>query len=105
MTANSKAAPHESAGRPGETATNTQPHSNTLEAQRTRLLCALKEGTLTTIQARERLDIMHPAARVMEWRKRGVAIETHWITEPTACGKDHRVARYLLVSQGGKYEK
>ncbi|MBU4396472.1 MAG: helix-turn-helix domain-containing protein, partial [Proteobacteria bacterium] len=33
-------------------------------------------GTLTTLEARSGLDIMHPAARVMELRQQGKQIDT-----------------------------
>ena len=67
------------------------PNSN--EAQRTRILEWLRGESLTTLQAREHLDIMHPAGRVMELRKQGFNIFTHWTNEA-----NHRVARYVLLS-------
>ena len=51
--------------------------SNTNAAmQRARLLDALKRRELTTLQARRELDVLHPAARVMELRRNGYAIAT-----------------------------
>ena len=74
-------------------------HENSAEAQRDRLLNALRCGAVTTIQARRDLDIMMPAARVHELRHReGHNIATVWCTEPTDNGALHRVARYVLVS-------
>lgn len=69
---------------------------NSAESQRQRLLSHLYQDPLTTLQAREQLDIMAPAARVMELRKRGYDIETVWVWDLSPCGKPHRVARYIL---------
>lgn len=71
-------------------------HSNTAEAQRKRLLEALRQNPVSTIGARRDLDILHPAGRVIELRRAGVPILTFWVTEPTECGKAHRIARYVL---------
>ncbi|WP_411726050.1 helix-turn-helix domain-containing protein [Methyloglobulus sp.] len=52
---------------------------------------------ITTLEARQKLDIMHPAARVQELRGLGHDIITHWQTVDTGKAK-HRVARYVLLS-------
>ena len=70
---------------------------NSAEAQRARLLDALRIGPVTTLEARRELDIMAPAARVMELRGLGHQIATIWARQPTHCGKLHRVARYVLT--------
>ncbi|MHB8988353.1 MAG: helix-turn-helix domain-containing protein [Desulfobulbia bacterium] len=75
-------------------------HPNTAEAQRQRILDHLSMQSLNTIESREQLDVLHPAARIMELRKRGYNIETHWVTEPTGCGRLHRVAKYILLTGG-----
>jgi len=70
--------------------------------QRTRLLNALdKIGPrgLSTIELRERFDIMSPAPRVLELREAGYHIDTNWITETNAQGNKHRCARYVLIHQ------
>ncbi len=67
--------------------------SNT--AQRARILEWLRRESLTTLQAHEHLDIMHPAARVQELRKQHNII-THWTTDDSGKAK-HRVARYVLL--------
>lgn len=67
------------------------------EAQRQRLLDALTErGSITTQQARDELEVMHPAGRIMELRKKGVEIVTVWAHEQSAGGVVHRIARYLM---------
>jgi hypothetical protein len=75
--------------------------NSSLQAQRSRLLAALKiagSTGLTTIQAREEHDIMMPAARVFELRYRqGWNIETVWTLARNAQGNKHRVARYVLL--------
>lgn len=72
-------------------------------SQRMRILTWLEaNGDLTTQQARVELDVMHPAARVMELRKRGFEIMTYWKDYPTSDGKFHRMAKYVLMKTGGK---
>jgi hypothetical protein len=66
-------------------------------AQCDRLLEWLRCDSLTTLQAREHLDIMHPAARIMELRRQKHNILTYWTTDDNGKGK-HRVARYVLLS-------
>jgi hypothetical protein len=74
---------------------------NSSHSQRLRIFNRLKEGPITTLQARKELDTLHPAARVMELRRRGVNILTHWDTDFTDSGEPHRVARYVLISEQG----
>ncbi|SEP97854.1 helix-turn-helix domain-containing protein [Nitrosomonas ureae] len=69
---------------------------NTAKAQRMRILSYLNTKPLDTLAARSELDVMHPAARVMELRKRGVGINTIWIERASDCGKIHRIACYVL---------
>ena len=66
---------------------------NSNEVQRTRILDWLRSESLTTLQAREHLDVMHPAGRVMELREQGLNIMTYWTNEAK-----HRIARYVLLS-------
>ncbi|WP_151448500.1 helix-turn-helix domain-containing protein [Lacisediminimonas profundi] len=72
-------------------------HPNSVSAQRARLLDQLRQGPVSTLDARAVLDVMHPAARVMELREQGYQIETLWSREPSPCGRLHRVARYVLL--------
>ncbi|PSJ18337.1 helix-turn-helix domain-containing protein [Nitrosomonas supralitoralis] len=73
---------------------------NTAKAQRMRILAYLHTKPLDTLAARKELDVMHPAARVMELRKGGIGINTIWIDRPSDCGKIHRIACYVLVGAG-----
>ncbi|KJV07550.1 helix-turn-helix domain-containing protein [Methylocucumis oryzae] len=68
-------------------------------SQRHKILDWLNHAPLTTLQARQELDIMHPAARVQELREQGHNIVTHWSTDDTGKGK-HRVACYVLLLEG-----
>ena len=69
---------------------------NDVERQRDRVLAALQEGPLSTVEARRWLDVMHPAMRVLELRAIGLRIDTVWSVEPTECGRLHRMGRYVL---------
>jgi len=69
---------------------------NSVAAQRNRIMDFLRVRPLDTLTARKELDVMHPAARVMELRKRGVRIKTIEIDRESDCGKIHRVACYVL---------
>ncbi|WP_027190355.1 helix-turn-helix domain-containing protein [Fundidesulfovibrio putealis] len=73
---------------------------NTATAQRARILDALSRDSLTTLEARRLLDVLHPAARVMELRRQGINIVTVWTTDTTPGGNSHRVARYILRGGG-----
>lgn len=66
------------------------------EAQRQRILEALHYRSLTTLECRHELDVLHPAARVMELRKQGHDIQTVRVPDLTAEGRAHNVARYIL---------
>lgn len=82
--------------------TNTaRPYNTPTSAahQRQRLLVWLLSAPVTTLDARQKLDIMHPAARVQELRGQGHNIITYWQTVDTGKAK-HRVAKYVLLSGG-----
>lgn len=69
-------------------------------SQRSTILKHLKEhGSLTTLQCREDLGIMHPAARVNELRGAGHKIVTYWTTSEDRTGTKHREARYVSFHQ------
>ncbi|MEQ1560401.1 MAG: helix-turn-helix domain-containing protein [Methyloglobulus sp.] len=70
--------------------------------QRERILAWLLTAPLTTLEARQKLDVLHPAARVMELQQAGKSIHTYWTTVETPLGK-HRIAEYVLLS-GGNHE-
>jgi hypothetical protein len=73
------------------------------EAQRSRLIDALKCGPITTLDARKNLDILMPGARVFELRHiYGYPIETMRVQQPTDSGKLHNVAKYYLPTKEAK---
>ena len=76
-------------------------NDNSASAQRSRLLAALIKGPVSTLKARRDDDIMHPAARVQELRKRGHLIDTVWTADFTSEGNLHRVALYLYRGMKG----
>jgi hypothetical protein len=77
--------------------------NNSAAAQRGRVLVALRSGPKSTLHLRRDCDVLAPAARVLELKQRGHHILTHWVNEPTDCGKLHRVALYVLLQEtGGK---
>lgn len=80
-------------------------HTNESAAiQRGRMLAELKQRTLTTLEARRELDVLHPAARVMELRGEGYPIETAWAYDVTSEGYQHRLARYQLTGERAQHE-
>ena len=78
--------------------TLTDSNPNSAIAQRARLLAALKLNAVTTLSARRDMDVMHPAARIMELRALGNDISMTWSRELSDSGEHHRVGRYTLMS-------
>ncbi|MDQ2075769.1 helix-turn-helix domain-containing protein [Marinimicrobium sp. ABcell2] len=81
-------------------------NNTSTRAQRKRLLDALIDlGAVNTLYARDRLNILMPAARIKELKNAGHDIFTDRITITDRDGRPHsRVARYVLIklaSNGG----
>lgn len=71
---------------------------NSTAAQRERLKTYLETSQkITTLEARNKLDVLHPAGRIQELRGDGLNIITHWRVDHTPEGKPHRVAEYVLM--------
>lgn len=72
---------------------------NSTASQRSRILAHLKQfGSLTTLQARHLLDIMHPSMRILELRELGFQITTIPSSDYTPEGNEHRrVAKYVFA--------
>lgn len=66
------------------------------KAQADRLLEALRRFAVTTFEAMRYSDVYHGPARVLQLRKRGYKIVTHWQTIITESGGKHRVGLYVL---------
>lgn len=69
----------------------SQNKSVCISSQRNRILDWLRKQPLTTFQARNELDVMHPSARIMELKALGHNIYTHWDRVD-----GHRIAKYVL---------
>ncbi|KDE41364.1 hypothetical protein ADINL_0044 [Nitrincola lacisaponensis] len=66
-----------------------------LTAQRSRLLKHFVIiGHVSTIEARDELNIMHPAGRVMELRDAGFIIPMVWEWQDDHNGRPHKIGRY-----------
>jgi len=77
--------------------TQKAPQDDSAHSQRLRLLARLEVAPVDTITAQRELDVMHPAARIMELKRRGKQIDTVRVDRPTDCGKVHSVALYVLL--------
>ncbi len=64
--------------------------------QAARLLEALSRFPLTTFEAMRYLDVYHCPARILQLRKLGHRITTHWKTVITEAGEKHRVGQYVM---------
>jgi hypothetical protein len=71
---------------------------NSANSQRQRILEWLQHSSMTTLEARQYLDVLHPGARILELRARGYNIVTEWVYDATASGNRHRVANYILLA-------
>lgn len=71
-------------------------HGNTTQSQCERIRAALAQFSITTFEAMRYLDIYDPRARVMQLRRQGERIDTHWRTIVTESGTKHRVGLYAL---------
>ncbi len=74
---------------------------NSCAAQCARILAALERFAVTTYELMRFADTYDPRARVMQLRRSGKQIDTHWKTIVTESGDRHRVGLYVLrpVSQ------
>ena len=73
---------------------------NASETQRDRLRAAFEIfPMISTREARDHLDILHPAGRVKELRDDGFNIITLWTTVESEGGAKHRVADYLWTRE------
>lgn len=80
------------------TSDNSNHRETSAVAQRYRLLTALKIAPVNTFEARERLNIMMPAARVKELRNTGHEVITERIQLMDSGGVMHYgVAKYILI--------
>jgi len=84
-------------GKLGNPKKSKRSYSNSASSQRARILKHFEScPRLSTMQARNELGILHPPGRVMELRKMGYQIDTHWIYAPDANGVLHRIGQYVF---------
>lgn len=67
--------------------------------QAARLLEALSRFSITTFEAMRYLDVYDCPARILQLRKQGHKIATHWRTVLTEAGERHRVGLYAMESE------
>lgn len=71
---------------------------NDFNVQRQKILRALKSlGSISTIEARSHLDVMHPAMRVFELKESGIKIDKEMVRQPDHEGRFHNNALYQMV--------
>lgn len=65
-----------------------------------RLISALRIGPVSSIEAANDLDIVHPPSTIRRLRNHGHYIVTHWTYQATEPGRPpHRVAKYILLQE------
>ncbi|GLF59071.1 hypothetical protein VNPA141826_32310 [Pseudomonas aeruginosa] len=73
-------------------------HSST--EQDRKMMEALRKGPITTLEAANDLDIVHPPNTIRRLRNKGHEIITHWTYQATDPGRPpHRVAKYVLLRE------
>ena len=65
-------------------------------SQCARLLAALRRFPLTSFEAMRFLDVYHVPARILQLRRSGEEIDTHWQVVETESSDRHRVGLYAL---------
>ena len=73
---------------------STKPNTRALNShsQRQKILERLRQESMTTLQAREQLFIMHPSARVQELKESGYNIVTRMVKSGGS-----KIAQYTLL--------
>lgn len=75
-------------------------NDNSTSNQRLKILSFLIEnGSITTRDAREKLDIYNPPARIAELRQAGYLINTIWTYWVSEHDIKHRIGKYVLVQK------
>lgn len=69
------------------------------QSQQQRLALALTYlGSITTIEARDYLDVMHPSGRIKELIEQGWGVVSSRVRYVAPCGAVHSIANYVLKS-------
>ena len=75
-------------------------NDNSAHNQRLKILDWLFEkGSITSSEARERLDVYYPPARIFELRQAGYLIVTIWDNWTSEHGIKHRIGRWVLTQK------
>ena len=75
-------------------------NDNSAHNQRLKILdWLLEKGSITSAEAREKLDIFSAPPRFFELRKSGYQIVTIWDSWTSAFGIKHRIGRYVLTQK------
>lgn len=74
--------------------------SHTTAAQAQRMIQALKSGPVSSIEAAQQLDIVHPPSTIRHLRRLGWGILTEWCYQSAGPGRrPHRVGLYVLAKE------
>lgn len=77
---------------------NADSHTTTAQAQR--MIQALKSGPVSSIEAAQQLDIVHPPSTIRHLRRLGWGILTEWCYQSAGPGRrPHRVGLYVLAKE------
>ena len=88
------------AANPDTKTTKPNFNDNSAHNQRLKLLDYLFErGSISSAEAREKLDIYSPPARAFELRQAGYLLNTVWDNWTSENGIKHRIARYVLTQK------
>lgn len=91
-----KEAPHNGANESKDVTAVSTVYRESSTSQCLRIIEHLKQySTLSTIDAREKLGIMHPAMRICELRRAGAPIHTSTLWQADTTGASHKVAVYI----------
>ena len=59
----------------------------------------LERGSISSAEAREKLDVYYAPARIFELRQAGYLLNTVWDNWTSEFGIKHRIARYVLTQK------
>ncbi|WP_213876135.1 helix-turn-helix domain-containing protein [Pseudomonas sp. dw_358] len=73
---------------------------HTSTEQDRKMIEALRQGPISTIEAAQNLDIVQPPNTIRRLRNRGWVIRTYWTWQSTEPGRPpHRIAKYVLLQE------
>jgi hypothetical protein len=76
------------------------PDSHSTAAQAQRMIQALRSGPVSSIEAAQQLDIVHPPSTIRHLRRLGWGILTEWCYQSAGPGRrPHRVGLYVLAKE------